>query len=323
MTMTNKTRAARITSIITTWVLRLLVAMTVVFFLAVIITASLGGNGDVQRRSLESVMGNFMGRPTQIHQLNMYRIFPEFRADVENVTAGLPGTLMPDFILGRGVLVKDSLAALWGGPDLIALEIDNLMTQGGVWGPQALHLQTGRIVNETEGLSFFRLVGTYGAYPLTIEVPLRAIKDRYQVLGHEPVRISWGPIKATAMVRIDKKVIMMDPVAITHRGRDFSGQMFIPRAPTPSLPRPFLRVRGTGEENFVDGVIDAWGEPTSITFKAAQGADKNVALLALGLAASAGLAAPLPRIDKEPVRYPDVSVNGARITPPNRPVKAP
>lgn len=217
----------RIIRIIVKWGIRLSIVVGVILFFAVIVTSTMGGKGDIARASLERVIFGTTGLHATVHELNDYRIFPEFKIDFKNLTGNLnrqgdqkmitePDDNLPDVILGRVYFVQDSLRNLWGGAAISAALFENLILRPGVVGPYSLHLKTGRIMGPVERDAHlsnppaqFVMTGDYGRRHVTITVPLRAVAAGgqwyYRVDGLSDIVVKVGKKSLAGRLNVHKE----------------------------------------------------------------------------------------------------------------------
>lgn len=271
----TKTRTAKIVSRITTWILRIMVLLTILFFVAVIVTATMGGKGDIQRQSLETVAGNALGMSSTIHDLRMYRIFPQFYVDLSNFEARRAGDDLPALIIERVLFAQDLWPRLWGAPAISAVEFDNLVTRPGVLGPYSLHLTEGRIKDSEKGLSSFQMSGTYAGLPVTVQIPLGHNNDYVRIDGLAPVQVTVGDVVATFIVQIQKDVIVLSSFQVEYKGGRVQGTIILPRVATQDVPLPLVQVMddATGARRVYN--VQSFGQ--DVVF-AAQGGDGNNAV---------------------------------------------
>ncbi len=290
-----KQGTAKILSRITTWTLRIMVVLTVLFFGAVIFTASMGGNGDMQRRSLESVIGDFIGAPATIHTLHMYRLFPEFRVDLENLAIQGIEESAPRYILGRGVFVQDPLARMFGGAPIRQIEIDNLISRPGVLGPHSLHIKKGVVVDQGTTRAVWQLSGNYGGGNVTLDVPMIKSKTQYEFDGTQPLVLSWGDIKIAAVMRIEKDTVIFDPMTVRTANDEIAARAFVFYGPKKDQPQVIrvMRVDGSGGMDLT--VADAAG-PVVVRIAEGQKSGMDAGIARVGLAVKRQLSA-VPVVD--------------------------
>jgi hypothetical protein len=225
----TKTRTAKIVSRLTTWVLRLMVVLTVLFFVAVAVTATMGGKGDIQRQSLETVAGQALGLQATIHDLRMYRIFPQFYVDLSNFEARRPGDDLPALIIERVLFAQELWPRLLGAPAISTAEFDNLVTRPGVLGPYSLHLSSGRVVKAPDDRMIFEATGDYADQVTRIAVPLEYKNGFVRIDGAAPVLVQIGDMIAHARVQIQKDVILFSDLDVQFGDYHLNGAVVLPR----------------------------------------------------------------------------------------------
>lgn len=272
---------ARIISRITTWALRLTVAGTILFFLLVLVAAMLGGNGDLQRSSLESVIGGFFGHKAKIAKLNSYELLPTLRVDLENL-ALVDENEKPLLILEHLQYAHDPLQRYMGGEPLLDLQVKNLLTAPGYLGPYSLHFMTSTIKpladNVTEGETTLELNGNYGGYDLAFTLPLHATRNgnymRYNFLGTSPMTLNIGNIHTSFMFHIQGVNMVFDQITITSGDRKIMGTVIVPGGATPGPT--VMKLWDEGGTANVDGSMSTFGKNITYIGKVT-GANENLA----------------------------------------------
>lgn len=281
MTDDIKIRRARVISRITTWTLRLMVAITILFFLSVIMASTLGGNGETQRKALENVISGFFGYPVQIHQLNMYQLFPTQRMDMERVVVIEGGAAEPIALLQHGLYVNDPIAAWTGKPPIEDISFDHFMTRPGYFGPYSLHLKEGRIKwGEEAEKPEFVMTGTYGSASLYMAVPMVAQangKDwTYRFDGTAPIKMMINEnIGIEFHLQIQKNQIIFDQVQVNAGEIYMIGTIIVPRGENRS-EKTALKFTKPESDDIFTGEIEDFGEKVRIHSTSNDKADQDM-----------------------------------------------
>lgn len=232
----KKTRFAYMISRITTWTLRLMAVAVVLFFIAVIVSANMGGNGEIQRRSLEKVLSSIFQDPARVHALNMYRIFPTQYVDFEDMVVIRPDEKEPRVLVHRVQYVNDPIASWMGALPIVHIAFDHFLTRPGVLGPYSLHLKEGRIVPPVDsgGVASFVMKGNYGPRDLVVRMPMQAEKKKdkwtYRFLGTAPIQIHLGTVDLVVHMQILKDKVLFHPFEIMEGDGIYTGSLAVSRA---------------------------------------------------------------------------------------------
>jgi hypothetical protein len=235
MTDTIKKRA-KIISRLTTWILRLLIIGTVLFFAFVLLTAMLSGNGEIQKSSLEGSFQSFFGRKVKIQTLHTFDLLPTLVADFDGLVVLNDAGDEPVLILEHGRYAHDPLQHFMGGEKIINLTVKNLLTAPGYVGPYSLHFASGDFAPLADGVdagdTTFDIAGNYGGYDLTINFPAVARRHstvvQYRLAGEKTIRAQLGGVKLTGSLQLPGKAIILDPVTISDDKGMVTGMIAIP-----------------------------------------------------------------------------------------------
>lgn len=263
MTSDTKTKRARIVKRMTTWTLRIMVVVTILFFVAVLVSASMGGNGEIQRKSLETIIAGVFGRHVEIHQLNMYQVFPTQRVDFEHMVVGEEGESEPYAILGKILYVNDPIAGWMGGPPIKALSFANFMTRPGYFGPYSLHLREGQIMisanpGDKRADAELFMTGRYGKREIKVTMPMAASARgsdwSYRFVGDQPIIAENDGVRAEFQLQILEDKVLLEPLAIKLPHANYNGTMIVPYGKKRAEPTLIKLTNSSGDVIF-DGPV--------------------------------------------------------------------
>lgn len=173
------------------WILRLLVAITVMLVMAIAAMNIVSGTGEPQKKGLESAFSNFLGGETHFTTLNTFNIFPDLIVDI----GGLSTSVSPTQNLSA-----DKLNITFGAYDLFMktrkiknLSIKDARIDKDIFLPFDLYIKTAATTKDG-----FVFSGTYNGQDLQGKISMTStggVVPNYGFAAENPFTINIGSVQ--------------------------------------------------------------------------------------------------------------------------------
>ncbi len=236
-------------------IVKVTLGLGILLALSLWVLASLGGNSNPLRLGIQDYLTESTGYIAEMKTLNHMSFFPVARLDFTDLSMHMPvkkedtaadkeekqelyprqKTMTDFFDAGDMVASVESAKIAMKFWDMfltrrrfIELEINKLHVNPGVWLPQALNIESLKVVPEADKAALVA-VGTYGAHKLDIRMALHPVKlpngaTLYDIPGSTDVTINVGSLAVEGMLHASSgRTVALDIRKMTVEGVSFSG----------------------------------------------------------------------------------------------------
>lgn len=187
------------------WILRLLIIIVVVMGGGMLVLGLVSGTGESQKNGLEQALARALDAKTTIGTLKEFNIVPQFSIAAENITAQI-NTGNKQISLGYGRIAFGFFDILTSQRTIEDIQLRDLKSEGGVWGPYPLTIDSLKI-SENAAFSSPRLSfsGTYGPEAMTGWIGMKKevnwLRPSFRFSEENATELHFGNVSLTGTFR--------------------------------------------------------------------------------------------------------------------------